>query len=133
MIAFASGGPVISRQIGCRRASTIIRNVRNAQHWRTKIDHAHDKKTACDFELPQTSVSASGRGSLPSVSLKPYSIAKRAATKTPPVCRMTSGSAARAVTARPINSGDSELLRSSHAAACRTFSVLTSPGYRTLR
>jgi hypothetical protein len=49
MTAFASGDPVISRQIGFP-AATVIRNVRNAQHWRTKIDHAHDKKTACDSE-----------------------------------------------------------------------------------
>jgi hypothetical protein len=76
-----------------------------------------------------TSSSVSGRGTLPSMSVKPYSIASMGATRTVPVCRITSGSAARAVTVRPMNSGDSELLRSSQAAARITFSVLTVPGY----
>jgi len=44
MTAFVSGGPVISRQNSSRPATTMVRNVRNAQHWRTKIDHAHDQK-----------------------------------------------------------------------------------------
>src|SRR5205823_1036744 len=82
-----------------------------------------------DTILPHTSASVSGRGALPSVSVKPYSSARRAATCTVPVRSMTLGSEASAATARPTNSGDSELLRSIHAAASMTFSVLTSPGY----
>jgi hypothetical protein len=64
------------------------------------------------------------------MSVKPYSTATLAATSTLPVCRRTSGSAASAATARPMNSGDSELVRSSQAAASRTFSVRTNPGYK---
>ena len=39
------------------------------------------------------------------------------------------GSAASAAIARPMNSADSELVRSSCAGASMTFSVLTNPGY----
>src|SRR4029077_10953734 len=81
------------------------------------------------FPARQTSASVSGRGVLPSMSAKPYSLATAAATHTFPVWRSTSGSAASAATARPMNSGDSELLMSSHLAASITFSVRTSPGY----
>src|SRR5215475_10346610 len=77
----------------------------------------------------QTSASVSGRGALPSISVKSYCSATPAATNTVPVCRMTSGSPAKATTARPMNSGDSELERSSHAAASITFSVRANPGY----
>src|SRR6266702_957784 len=78
----------------------------------------------------QTSARVRGRGVLPSMSEKPYSTATLAATSTVPVCRMTSGSAASAATARPMNSGDSEFVRSSQGAASMTFSVLTNPGYK---
>ena len=64
------------------------------------------------------------------MSVKPYSSARPAATRPAPVCFITWESAASAATARPMNSGDSELLRSSYAAASMTFSVLTSPGFR---
>jgi hypothetical protein len=37
MSVFASGGPKISRQIGRRSASTVIRNVKNAQNCRSKL------------------------------------------------------------------------------------------------
>src|SRR5260370_35613856 len=78
----------------------------------------------------QTSARVRGRGALPSMSVKPYSTATLAATSTVPVYRMTSGSAASAATARPMNSGDSEFVRSSQGAASMTFSVLTNPGYK---
>jgi hypothetical protein len=41
---------------------------------------------------------------------------------------MTSESEASAAIVRPMNSGDSELLKSSHAADAITFSVRTIPG-----
>jgi serine/threonine-protein kinase len=78
--------------------------------------------------LRHTSASVNGRGVLPSMSVKPYSFARLAATNTFPVWRSTSGSAARAATARPMNSADSELVMSSHCAASMTFSVRTRPG-----
>src|SRR6266436_3084074 len=78
----------------------------------------------------QISARVRGRGVLPSMSVQPYSTATLAATSTVPVYRMTSGSAASAATARPMNSGDSEFVRSSQGAASMTFSVLTNPGYK---
>lgn len=59
-----------------------------------------------------TSLTVRGRGCLPSISVKPYSKPNAAATNTWPDFCMICGSAARAVTARPINCGDSELDRS---------------------
>src|SRR6476620_10316308 len=58
---------------------------------------------------------SSGRresGTLPSSSVNPYSAANSAATSVSPVRSINPGSAARAATALPTNSGDSELLRS---------------------
>src|SRR5262249_35351482 len=76
-----------------------------------------------------TSASVRERGVLPSMSAKQYCVATGPHPSTVPVWRLPSQSPASAATARPMNSGDSELERSSHAAASMTFSVLTSPGY----
>src|SRR5262252_2578788 len=76
----------------------------------------------------QTSSSVNGRGIVPSISVKPYSFAGAADTSTFPEYRSTSGSDARATTARPLNSGDSEFGKSRPRANSMIFSVLTRPG-----
>src|SRR5262245_64791417 len=58
----------------------------------------------------------------------PYSVASAAATTTDPLHLATLGSPASAATARPMNSGLSELLKSKTPAPS-TPSVRTRPGY----
>jgi len=82
-------------------------------------------KTFCDsLKAPRqpieyTSAHVSGRGRRPSRSVKSYSAANSAATTTDPFHLETAESLANAATARPMNSGLSELLRSKTPAASR--------------
>ena len=72
----------------------------------------------------QTSAMVNGFGRFPSISAKPYFSAQVAATTTEPDVAKTVGSAAMAAIARPMNCGDSELLRSRYGAAAMTHATM---------